>query len=95
MFNYVLSPIDTDILIDRIAKKTADIIESNEINKSLKEKRYSINEAAEILGVIPLTIRNHIHNGNIKAEKLGRKYFIKHSELFNSLDEVKSLKYKR
>lgn len=63
--------------------------------KDLSNKRYSIKEAAEILGVIPLTIRNYIKSGNIKAERLGRKYYILHSELFDALNEVKSLKYKR
>ena len=63
--------------------------------EDLSNKRYSIKEAAKILGVIPLTIRNHIKNGNIKAERLGRKYYILHSELFDALNEVKSLKYKR
>lgn len=63
--------------------------------EDLSNKRYSIKEAAEILGVIPLTIRNHIKGGNIKAERLGRKYYILHSELFDALNEVKSLKYKR
>ena len=63
--------------------------------EDLSNKRYSIKEAAEILGVIPLTVRNHIKNGNIKAERFGRKYYILHSELFDALNEVKSLKYKR
>jgi len=63
--------------------------------EDLSNKRYSIKQASEILGCIPLTIRNHIRQGTIKAERLGRKYYILHSELFNSFDEVKSLKYKR
>lgn len=63
--------------------------------EDLSNKRYSIKEASELLGVIPLTIRNHIKNGNIKAERLGRKYYILHSELFDAFNEVKSLKYKR
>ncbi|WP_406683317.1 helix-turn-helix domain-containing protein [Seonamhaeicola sp. MEBiC1930] len=63
--------------------------------EELSLKRYSIKEAAEILNVIPLTIRNHIKNGNIRAERFGRKYYILHSELYDALNEVKSLKYKR
>lgn len=63
--------------------------------EDLSNKRYSIKECAELLGVIPLTIRNHIKSGNIKAERFGRKYYILHSELFNAFNEVKSLKYKR
>lgn len=63
--------------------------------EDFNNKRYSIKEAAKILNVIPLTVRNHIKSGNIKAEKLGRKFYILHSELFNSFDEVKSVRYKR
>tara|TARA_R110002074_G_scaffold287618_1_gene459344 strand:- start:263 stop:535 length:273 start_codon:yes stop_codon:yes gene_type:complete len=74
-----------DILLDIKHKPKED----------LTNKRYSIKEAAKILGVIPLTVRNYIKNGNLKAERLGRKYYIKHSDLFNSFNEVKSLKYKR
>ena len=63
--------------------------------EDLSNKRYSIKEAAEILRVIPLTVRNHIKNGNLKAEQLGRKYYIKHFDLYSSYNEVKSLKHKR
>ncbi len=63
--------------------------------EDLSNKRYSIKEASKIVGVIPLTIRNYIKNGTLKAEQLGRKYYIRHSDLFNSFNEVKSLKYKR
>ena len=93
MHNLVLSPIDTDTLINRIAEKTAKLL--SEKKEDLSNKRYSIKEAAEALGVFPTTIRNHIKKGNIKAEQLGRKYFISHDELYDSLNEVKSLKYKR
>ena len=68
---------------------------NNKPKEDLSNKRYSIKECAKILSVTTLTIRNHIKKGNIKAEKLGRKYYILHSELYNSFDEVKSLKYKR
>ena len=63
--------------------------------EDLSNKRYSIKEAAEILGVTPQTVRNYIKNGNLKAEQLARKYYIKHFDLHNSYNEVKSLKYKR
>lgn len=63
--------------------------------EDLTNKRYSIKEAANILSVTTLTIRNHIKSGNIKAERFGRKFYILHSELYNSLNEVKSIKYKR
>lgn len=61
----------------------------------LKKKFYTIKEAAEILKVDYQTIRSHIIKGNIKAELIGRFYRINHSELMSSLQDVKSLKYKR
>lgn len=61
----------------------------------LSNKLYSIRETAKILGCVPATIRSYINKGIIKADKLGRKYLIAHSELYNSNHEVKSLKYKR
>lgn len=82
--DFRLSNIET-LLLDIKHKPTED----------LSDKRYTIKEAAELLKVIPLTIRNHIRKGNIRAERLGRKYYILHSELYNALNEVKSLKYKR
>ncbi|MNR54682.1 Helix-turn-helix domain protein [compost metagenome] len=56
---------------------------------------YTVKEAAELLHVDRQTIRNHIDNGNIKASFIGRRILINHEELFDSLNEVKSLKYKR
>lgn len=63
--------------------------------EDLSNKRYSIKESAEILRVSPLTIRNYIKSGIVRAERLGRKYYILHSELYTSFNEVKSFKYKR
>lgn len=65
-------------------------------NGNKADKLYSVKDAAEILDVSELTVRNHIKRGTIKAKQLGgRRYYISHSELFDSMDEVKSLKYKR
>jgi len=73
-----------------------DVHTELQTKKEHKEKRYSVKQAAEILDVTELTIRNHIKKGNIKAYQLGtRKTYILHSELYDALNEVKSLKYKR
>ncbi len=64
--------------------------------EDLSEKMYTVKEASLLMGVDSQTIRNHIENGNIKATRLGsRKIFINHNELYDSLQELKSLKYKR
>lgn len=61
----------------------------------LKKKFYSIKEASKILKLDYQTVRSHILKGNLKAEKLGRIYRINHFDLMESLNDVKSLKYKR
>ncbi len=58
-------------------------------------KLYTIKEAASLLKVDRQTVRNHINRGNIKATFIGRRILIPHAELFDSLNEVKSIKYKR
>ena len=61
----------------------------------LKKKFYSFKEASEILKLDYQTVRSHVLKGHIKAEKIGRFYRIKHLDLMNALNEVKSLKYRR
>lgn len=63
--------------------------------EDLSNKLYTVKEAAAILKVDKQTINNHINRGNIKATFIGRRKLIRHEELFDSLNEVKSLKYKR
>lgn len=58
-------------------------------------KVYSVKELSQLSGASELTIRNWIKEGKIKANRIGRKLFIEHSQFENGLQEVKSLKYKR
>ncbi|CEN39307.1 helix-turn-helix domain-containing protein [Capnocytophaga cynodegmi] len=61
----------------------------------LQKKFYSIKEVSEILKLDYQTVRAHILKGNIRAEQIGRYYRISHLDLINSLNNVKSIKYKR
>lgn len=61
----------------------------------LPEKKISIEEASNQFGVTPLTIRNWIANGNLKAKKIGHRVYILQSDIDSALQEVKSLKYRR
>ncbi len=63
--------------------------------KSPDENFLSVKEAARYLNVSDLSVRNYIHRGYIKAERLGSKIKIRKEEIDNALKEVKSLKYKR
>lgn len=66
-----------------------------EIDGELKKKFYSIKEASQILKLDYQTVRSHILKSNLKAEKIGRFYRIRHFDLMDALNDVKSLKYKR
>jgi|TARA_B110000240_G_C13489309_1_gene448904 excisionase family DNA binding protein len=67
------------------------------INKKLnpQKKNVTVKEAAKMLNVTELTIRNYVKNGKIQASKIGRRIVINLESLENSLEEVKSLKYRR
>lgn len=69
----------------------------NLINKKLNPEKdnVTVKEAAERLNVSELTIRNYIKRGTIEASKIGRRIVINLESLDNTLEEVKSLKYRR
>lgn len=67
------------------------------ITESINPPKHNITvqEAAKLLNVTELTIRNYIKKGTIKAEKIGRRIIINSKDLEKSLSEVKSFKYRR
>jgi excisionase family DNA binding protein len=67
------------------------------INSKLnpQKKNITVKDAAKRLNVTEDTIRNYIKKGTIEASKIGRRIVINLESLENSLNEVKSLKYKR
>lgn len=67
------------------------------INKPSEEedKLYSVKEASVLLKVDQQTVRSKIKKGILPAIKFGNRYRIHHKDIFDSLGEVKSLKYKR
>tara|TARA_R110002126_G_scaffold290356_1_gene447138 strand:- start:17885 stop:18178 length:294 start_codon:yes stop_codon:yes gene_type:complete len=67
------------------------------INKRLnpQKKNVTVKEASKMLNVTELTIRNYVKQGKIQASKIGRRIVINLESLENSLNEVKSLKYRR
>lgn len=85
-----------EIIQNDISEVKTLLLKMIDTDKSeLSNKLYTVSEAAELLKVDRQTIQNHIKKGTIKANKVGRRILIQHQELFNSLKEVKSLKYKR
>lgn len=69
-----------------------DLIQ-NKLNP--KKENVTVKEAAKRLNVSELTIRNYIKKGIIEASKIGRRIVINLESLENTLQEVKSLKYRR
>lgn len=47
----------------------------------MEKQYYSKKEVAEILDVHPRTIERYIHNGRLKAAKLGRKWTISREDI--------------
>lgn len=41
----------------------------------------TLTKAAVVLGLAPSTLRNQIHNGKLKAKKLGRDWHVSASEV--------------
>lgn len=52
------------------------------MEEKLNDKWISIEEAAEYLGIKPVTLRSWIHSGkDVPAQKIGKKWKFKYSEL--------------
>ena len=60
-----------------------------------KAENLTVKEASELLKVSEQSIHNYIKRGFIPAQKVGRILLIKRIDVEQSLQEVKSLKYKR
>ena len=88
MHNYVLSPIDTDTLINRIAIKTAELIQ---LGRSPEPKPtndlISPKEACKLLQCTNVTLWRWEKKGRITAYGLGGKKFFKHSELLDAITQ--------
>ncbi|WP_417858838.1 helix-turn-helix domain-containing protein [Xanthomarina gelatinilytica] len=76
--------------LESIIDKKLSILANTDENEKL-----SIKDVSDELGVAELTVHNYIKKGILPALKIGRRVFIKRTDLDNALKEVKSLKYKR
>jgi excisionase family DNA binding protein len=52
----------------------------------MQEQVYSIEEAARLLRVNPMTIRRLIKKGEIRAQKVGKQYRIPRAEIDKFMD---------
>lgn len=60
-----------------------------------KPENCTVKEAAKLLKVSEQSIHNYIKRGFLPAKKVGRIFLIKRTDIDMSLQEVKSLKYRR
>tara|TARA_B100000809_G_scaffold141714_1_gene139252 strand:- start:77 stop:367 length:291 start_codon:yes stop_codon:yes gene_type:complete len=65
------------------------------LQESKKPENLTVKEAAQLLKVSEQSIHNYIKKGFISAQKVGRILLIKRTDIEQSLNEVKSLRYKR
>ena len=92
----ITTPEELEFIIDKsVDTKLEQLRKFMTENLSPPKRKYTVKEAAIKFNVTELTIRNYIQKGYIKADKIGRRILIDAVELEKSLDEVKSLKYKR
>ena len=94
MHNFVLSPIDTDVLI----KNISDRITENILNLVAKEKEptaqpdelLTIAEVCTLLKVTRGALHNYKKKGLIPAHRLGAKVRFKKSEVLAALHSIKA-----
>lgn len=60
-----------------------------------KSENLTVKETAELLKVSEQSVHNYIKRGSLPAQKVGRILLIKRTDIDQSLQEVKSLKYRR
>lgn len=90
----VISKTDLKNLIQNSIEESLQKYFEMKIEQEKMKTNLTVKEAADKLKVSELTIRNYIKRGTIKANKFGRRVLINNLELENTLQEVKSLKYR-
>ena len=91
----VISKEDLEELVQTSVNKALAEFFVQKEEKARTKEFLTVKEAASLLGVSDLTVRNYINRGYIKAERLGYAIRIRKQEIDNALKDVKSLKYKR
>lgn len=86
MQDYVLSPISTDDLINRIAIKTAELIHSGQTSSpEPQDDLITPKEACELLKCTSVTLWRYEKKGRVQAFGIGGKKFFKRSQLLQSI----------
>lgn len=94
MNNLVLSPIDTESLINQIAQRTAELIESRKNEKQPHQPTDETDlltpkETAEFLRISLPTLHRWQKKGKVKCYGIAGTRYYKRSEVVESLTELK------
>lgn len=91
MENIILSPIDTDILIHRIAERTVELLKrvKNQPEPPKPDELLTRSEALELLKISSATLWQWEQKNKIQSYGIGGKKYFKRSEILNSLTAKK------
>lgn len=91
MENLLLSPINTDTLIERIAQRTAELLINQAPHRQEKQKDELLtrSEAMAFLKITTATLWRYEKKGKITSHGIGAKRYFKKSELEQSLIQKK------
>lgn len=87
MENLVLSPISTDTLIERIAKRTAELLTNNtpQTPQPEQDELLSRTETMQYLKITGATLWRYEKSGKIQSIGIGGKRYFRKSEIEASL----------
>lgn len=91
MENIILSPIDTDILIHRIAERTVELLnrEKPQLQPDNSEELLTREQALKYLGVCSSTLWRYEQQNKIQSYGISGKRYFKKSEIDASLIQKK------
>lgn len=91
MENLLLSPINTDTLIEKIAQRTAELLinQTPQRQETEKEELLTRSEAMSFLKITTATLWRYEKKGKITSHGIGGKRYFKKSELEQSLIQKK------
>nr|WP_317633128.1 helix-turn-helix domain-containing protein [uncultured Flavobacterium sp.] len=91
MHNLLLSPINTDTLIERIAQRTAELLinQTPQRQETEQDELLTRTEAMQYLKITTATLWRYEKKGKITSHGIGGKRYFKKSELEQSLIQKK------
>ncbi|MDM1415057.1 helix-turn-helix domain-containing protein [Myroides odoratimimus] len=91
MENLLLSPINTDTLIERIAQRTAELLinQTPQRQETEQDELLTRSEAMQFLKITTATLWRYEKKGKITSHGIGGKRYFKKSELEQSLIQKK------